>query len=66
MANLKFSADSRNPDDNIGSVVTVENFDIEWLGDMPDVLLTYLRAMGYNYVDTVVVIQNDGKEFSSL
>lgn len=66
MANLKLISDSVDPDDNIGSVVTIEYNNIEWLGDMPEVLLNYLRAMGYNYVDSVVIITSDGKEYASL
>jgi hypothetical protein len=66
MANLKFTADTTVPDDKLGSIITVENRDIDYLGDIPDIFYTYLHAMGYTFVDSVIITTEDGKEFSSL
>lgn len=66
MANFKLICDSVSEDDNFGSVVTVEKPDVDYLGDLPDLLLQFLQATGYTYVDSVIITTKDGKEFASL
>jgi hypothetical protein len=66
MADYTLLSDSTNPDDHFGSIVTVSKNGIDHLGDLPDLFLQFLQASGYTYVDAVVIISKDGKEYASL
>lgn len=47
-------------------VVTVEQNDVDYLGDVAEVILTFLQGSGYGYVKQVVLVNDDGKEVSTM
>jgi len=47
-------------------VVTVEQNGLEYLGDVAEVVLTFIQASGYSYVKQVVFVKDDGEEVSTL
>lgn len=47
-------------------VVTVEQNGLEYLGDVAEVILTFMQASGYSYVKQVVFVKDDGEEVSTL
>jgi len=47
-------------------VVTVEQNDVDYLGDVAEVLLTFLQGSGYGYVKQVVLIKDDGDEVGTM
>jgi len=49
-----------------GKVVTVEQNGVEYLGDVAELVYTYLHAAGYSYVKQVVFVKDDGEEISTL
>jgi len=52
--------------DNVsGRSVSVSQGDLEYLGDVVELFLTFLHAAGYSYVRSVVVIKDDGQEVST-
>ena len=48
-----------------GRNVSVAQTDLEYLGDVTELFLTFLHAAGYSYVRSVVVIKDDGQEVST-
>ena len=48
-----------------GRSVSVSQGDLEYLGDVTELFLTFLHAAGYSYVRSVVVIKDDGQEVST-
>lgn len=40
--------------------------DVEYLGDVAEVFLSFLQGVGYNYVKQVVVIKDDGIEVATV
>jgi hypothetical protein len=48
-----------------GRNVSVGQMDLEYLGDVAELFLTFLHATGYSYVRSVVVIKDDGQEVST-
>ncbi len=48
-----------------GRIVAVSQMDLEYLGDVTELFLTFLHASGYSYVRSVVVIKDDGQEVST-
>ena len=47
-------------------VVTVEQNDVDYLGDVAEVILTFLQGSGYGYVKQVVLIKDDGDEVGTM
>ena len=47
-------------------VVTVEQNDVDYLGDVAEVILTFLQGSGYGYVKQVVLVKDDGKEVATM
>jgi hypothetical protein len=47
-------------------VVTVEQNGVEYLGDVAELVYTFLHAAGYSYVKQVVFVKDDGDEISTL
>jgi len=47
-------------------VVTVEQNDVDYLGDVAEVILTFLQGSGYGYVKQVVLVKDDGNEVSTM
>ena len=45
-----------------GRNITVSQMDLEYLGDVAELFLTFLHASGYSYARSVVVIKDDGQE----
>lgn len=41
-----------------GPVVTVAQDDLEYLGDVAELLLQFLRATGYTYVKQLIVVKD--------
>ncbi len=70
MAKIKLISDSTSPDDDIGSIVTLEYEGVDYLGSFPDIFLHFLQAAGYNYATSVSIYCRDkefgDKEFHSL
>ena len=58
--NYSFHANDHN-----GRSVNVGQQDLEYLGDVTELFLTFLHASGYSYVRSVVVIKDDGQEVST-
>jgi len=48
-----------------GRNVSVGQMDLEYLGDVAELFLTFLHAAGYSYARGVVVIKDDGQEVST-
>jgi len=48
-----------------GRTIIVAQTDLEYLGDVTELFLTFLHASGYSYVRSVVVIKDDGQEVST-
>lgn len=49
-----------------GKVVTVEQNGVEYLGDVADIIYTFLHAAGYTYIKQVVIVKDDGQEIATL
>jgi hypothetical protein len=49
-----------------GKVVTVEQNNVDYLGDVAEIIYTFLHAAGYPYVKQVVLVKDDGEEISTL
>lgn len=47
-------------------VVTVEQNDVEYLGDVAEVILTFLQGSGYGYLKQVVLVKDDGNEVATM
>lgn len=47
-------------------VVTVEQNGIDNLGDVAEIVYTFLHAAGYTYVKQVVFVKDDNQEISTL
>ena len=47
-------------------VVTVEQNDVDYLGDVAEVILTFLQGSGYGYVKQVVLVKDDDNEVSTM
>jgi UbiD family decarboxylase len=47
-------------------VVTVEQNGVEYLGDVAEIVYTFLHAAGYSYVKQVIFVKDDGDEISTL
>ncbi|CAB4139085.1 hypothetical protein UFOVP346_19 [uncultured Caudovirales phage] len=45
---------------------SIERTNVDYLPDVLEAFLTFLHAMGYDYVRKVVVVQSDGSERSTL
>ena len=56
---------SLHANDYSGRSVNVGQQDLEYLGDVAELFLTFLHASGYSYVRGVVVIKDDGEEVST-
>ena len=56
---------SLHASDYNGRSVSVGQQDLEYLGDVTELFLTFLHASGYSYVRSVVVIKDDGQEVST-
>ena len=50
----------------VGQAVTVEREDVDDLGDVAEMFLTFLHGAGYSYVRQVVIVKDDGEEVTSL
>ena len=48
-----------------GRTIIVAQTDLEYIGDVAELFLTFLHASGYSYVRRVVVIKDDGQEVST-
>lgn len=53
-------------DTPIGRSVEVQQTDLEFVGDVADLFLTFLNACGYDYVKQVVIIKDSGEEVSTM
>lgn len=53
-------------DEHTGKVVTIEQREVEYLGDVAEIVYTFLHAAGYSYVKHVVFVKDDGEEISTL
>lgn len=40
--------------------------ELEYVGDVADLFLTFLHAVGYNYIKQVVVVKDNGEEVSTI
>lgn len=49
-----------------GKVVTVEQKEVDYLGDVAEIVYTFLHAAGYSYVKQVVFVKDDGDEIATL
>jgi len=47
-------------------VVTVEQNGVDYLGDVAEIVYTFLHAAGYTYVKQVVFVKDDNQEISTL
>lgn len=50
-------------DKESGTTVSVTKNDVEYLGDFAELLLQFTKAIGYDYVDQVVLYTKDGREY---
>jgi hypothetical protein len=48
-----------------GRIVSVSEMDLEYIGDVAELFLTFLHAAGYSYVHNVVIVKDDGEEVST-
>jgi len=62
--NYRFQAYDHDPNLD-GRTIIVAQTDLEYLGDVTELFLTFLHAAGYSYVRSVVVIKDDGQEVST-
>ena len=44
----------------------VSQGELEYVGDVADLFLTFLHAVGYNYIKQVVVVKDNGEEVSTI
>lgn len=49
-----------------GKVVTVEQNGVDYLGDVAEIVYTFLHAAGYTYVKQVVFVKDDNQEIATL
>jgi len=49
-----------------GKVVTVEQNNVDYLGDVAEIIYTFLHAAGYPYVKQVVLVKDDGEEMFTI
>lgn len=47
-------------------VVTVEQNGVDYLGDVAEIIYTFLHAAGYTYVKQVVLVKDDNQEIATL
>jgi len=47
-------------------VVTVEQNGVDYLGDVAEIIYTFLHAAGYTYVKQVVFVKDDNQEIATL
>ena len=40
--------------------------EVEYLGDVAEIFLSFLQGVGYNYVKQVVVVKDDGIEVATV
>ena len=62
--NYRFQAFDHDANLN-GRTISVAQTDLEYLGDVAELFLTFLHASGYSYARSVVVIKDDGQEVST-
>jgi hypothetical protein len=48
-----------------GREVIVSQNDLEYIGDVAELFLSFLHAVGYNYIKQVVVIKDGGDEVTT-
>lgn len=53
-------------DTQSGRCVEVRQTDLEFVGDVAELFLTFLNACGYDYVKQVVIIKDSGEEVSTM
>jgi len=46
--------------------VRVSQTDVEYLGDFAEVILQFARAIGYTYVNQVILVKDDGNTVETL
>ncbi len=44
----------------------VSETEVEYLGDFAELILNFTRAVGYNYVNQVVFVKDDGSAVETL
>lgn len=44
----------------------VSETEVEYLGDFAELILNFTRAVGYNYVNQVVFVKDDGSTVETL
>lgn len=47
-------------------VVTIEQNGVDYLGDVAEIVYTFLHAAGYTYVKQVVIVKDDDQEIATL
>ena len=48
-----------------GRTISVAQTDLEYLGDVAELFLTFLHASGYSYVRSITLVKDDGQEVST-
>jgi hypothetical protein len=56
---------SLHANDYNGRSVNVGQQDLEYLGDVAELFLTFLHAAGYSYVRSITLVKDDGQEVST-
>lgn len=46
--------------------ITVSQEDVEYLGDVLELFLSFLQGTGYTYVKRIVAVKDNGDEVSTL
>lgn len=51
---------------NGGAAVAIAQDDLEYLGDVAELMLQFLRAAGYTYVNQLVIVKDSGDKLETV
>lgn len=49
-----------------GAFVAITQDDLEYLGDVAELMLQFLRAAGYTYVNQLVIVKDSGDKLETV
>lgn len=53
-------------DTTSGRQVGVSQSELEYLGDIGELFLSFLQGVGYSYVAQIVIVKDDGSEVATV
>ena len=49
-----------------GRCVEMRQTDLEYVGDVAELFLSFLHAVGYNYINQVILVKDNGDEVATV